>query len=254
MKISRAVLIYFSPTGGTKRVAELFGQRLGIETEKMDITSGEPERNFAADELAVFAFPVYGGRIPAPIHERMKNINGCDTPAVMLAVYGNRAVDDAGLEMSDAAEKQGFRTVAAAEFVAPHSVCRSYGSGRPDEKDLGIMDEFVSKLLKKLEGDSICGVEIPGSRPYVDYNGIPIKPSVKKNLCSSCGRCAAHCPSGAIDPQCPQKTDKAKCISCMGCISVCPTGARHISPVFKLAGKLSLKKICSGRKEPRYFI
>ena len=254
MKITKAVLVYFSPTGGTKRVAQLLGGRLGLELEELDITAGKPERSFSPDELAVFAVPVYGGRIPAPVHERMKNIEGSGTPAAVLAVYGNRAVDDAGLEMADAAEKKGFRCIAGAEFITRHSVDTSYGSGRPDESDLKIMDEFAAKLTEKLSQDEPETVKLPGARPYKDYGGIPIKPGVKKKLCTGCGKCAQHCPAGAIDPKEPFRTDKAACISCMGCISVCPSGARYICAPFRFAGKMSLKKLCSDRQEPKYYI
>lgn len=80
MDIKKAVLMYFSPTGGTKKAAELLGERLGMETETLDITAGAPERRFMPGELAVFAFPVYGGRIPAPMYERLKTLRGWAPP------------------------------------------------------------------------------------------------------------------------------------------------------------------------------
>lgn len=254
MKIKKAVLVYFSPTGGTKHIAELLGRSLGMETEELDITEGKPQRSFSSDELAVFAMPVYGGRIPAPVHERMAELEGNNTPAVIVSVYGNRAVDDAGLEMADAARKKNFYCIGGGEFITRHSVDTSYGSGRPDEDDLAVMDEFAEKLRTKLEAEQPAEVKLPGNRPYVNYGGIPIKPSVRKSLCAGCGKCASHCPTGAIDIKHPQKTDKSKCISCMGCISVCPSGARHISALFRFAGKRSLKNTCSERQNPTYYI
>lgn len=255
MDIKKAVLMYFSPTGGTKKAAELLGERLGMETETLDITAGAPERRFMPGELAVFAFPVYGGRIPAPMYERLKTLRGLGTPAVLLAVYGNRAVEDALLEMEDAARLSGFIAIAAAEVIAPHSIVPQFGAGRPDGRDLRFMDNFAFVLRDRLITlISPEPVTLPGGRPYRDYKGVPMKPAVSAAKCFACGACFAHCPAGAIPRGRPQKTDKERCISCMGCISVCPSGARPPSRPMKLAAQMSLKKVCAERKEPKYYI
>ncbi len=255
MKISKAVLVCFSPTGGTRNAGRLAAARLGVPVEEVDVTANCPERSFASDELAVFAFPVYGGRIPAPMIGNLQKLKADGTPAVMLASFGNRAVDDAYLEMSDTAEKLGFVTVAGAEFVEPHSVDKSYGAGRPDYKDIEIMDEFIQKLKEKLEAaDRPEHFELPGNRPYREYNGIPIKPKYKAKKCVSCGACFSHCPTGAIDKSKPEEFDSEKCISCMGCVSVCQKGARYIPLLMRFTGKMFLKKACSERQEPKYYI
>lgn len=255
MKISKAVLVCFSPTGGTRNAGRLVAARLGVPVEEVDVTANCPERSCASDELTIFAFPVYGGRIPAPMAENVKNIHGNGTPALMLAVFGNRAVDDAYAEMSDIAEKQGFISVAGAEFIAPHSVDKSYGAGRPDYRDIEIMDEFARKLKEKLEAMEVPQhLELPGNRPYRDYNGIPVKPKYKAKKCLHCNACFSHCPTGAIDISRPDEIDSEKCISCMGCVSVCKKGARYVPLLMRFAGKMFLKKACSERQEPKYYI
>jgi uncharacterized Fe-S center protein len=52
-----------------------------------------------------------------------------------------------------------------------------------------------------------------------------IVPQVKKEKCTSCGRCAANCPAGAIKIEGYAVIDPAKCIGCGSCIVVCPTHA-----------------------------
>ena len=255
MNIKKAILIYFSPTGGVRRSARLLGARLGMVTEELDITAGAPERRFGREELAVFAFPVYGGRIPAPMYERLKTLRGFQTPAVLLAVYGNRAVEDALLEMKDEINRAGFVSVAAAELIAPHSLCPAFGSGRPDERDLRKIDKFGFALRDRLVLMlSPEPVSLPGNRPYRNYKGVPMKPSIARKKCSGCGACAAHCPVGAISLTSPEKTDKKRCISCMGCASVCPTGARSLSKRMRALAEINLKKVCSVRREPRFYL
>ena len=50
-------------------------------------------KTFSADDCLLVFFPVYGGRVPGPCLARMRALRGTDTPAVLVAVFGNRAVD-----------------------------------------------------------------------------------------------------------------------------------------------------------------
>ena len=168
----------------------------------------------------------------------------------MVAVYGNRAVDDALIEMSDLARRQGFRTVGGCEMIAPHSLDRSIGAGRPDDGDAAKLKGFLKELMAK---ESFTTVAMPGSHDYKKYDGLPFHP-VSGKECSGCGTCAQECPTGAIDPGDPMRPDPAKCISCMRCISVCPFEVRHLPRAMKLAAAASLKVMCAGRKEPKFYI
>ena len=127
-------IFYFSPCGGTKAVADIISKELG-DAPMQELTTPSMNTAIDRDTLTFFCIPVYGGRIPKPMYDRMKIITGDKTPCVPVAVYGNRAVDDALLEMSDLAAKCGFVTVAGCEIVAPHSIDPEFGAGRPDAND-----------------------------------------------------------------------------------------------------------------------
>ena len=119
---------YFSPTGGTKQVGEIFCEGLCTHVKAIDLgckgkQAGQPE-----GELAVIAAPVYGGRIPAMAVKKLEALEGNGKLAVTLAVYGTRAYEDALLELNQAAEKQGFRVAASAALVARHSIVPAVGS------------------------------------------------------------------------------------------------------------------------------
>lgn len=241
-------IFFFSPTGGTERVAQIIRREMGGEFVNMTVSAENTVCH--SDELVFFCFPVYGGRIPAPVYERMEHMSGDHTPAVLTAVFGNRAVDDALLEMSELCRPRGFVTVAGAEMVAPHSVAKQYGSGRPDSQDIAALRSFLSSL-RKLE--AVREVPMPGNKPYRAYEGIPLKPSAGRG-CTGCGLCARSCPAGAIDPTDPHKTDKAKCISCMRCVSVCPSRARKVPAPMMLAASVRMKKLCGERKEASFIL
>ena len=50
--------------------------------------------------------PVYAGRVPAFAVERLKGIKTSGVKCVIVAVYGNRAYEDALVEMQDVATER----------------------------------------------------------------------------------------------------------------------------------------------------
>jgi len=183
----------------------------------------------------------------------VRALRGADTPVTLVAVFGNRAVDDALLEMRDTLAPLGFRVVAAAEVIAPHSINTDIAIGRPDASDRARIAAFCAQLASKLAEDAPAGITVPGNKPYCDYNGLPLKPTGGLR-CISCGLCADNCPAGAIPKDAPKKVDKRKCISCMRCIQICPQTARSVPLPLRLAAAATVKKYCAGRKEPAFYI
>ena len=53
------------------------------------------------------------------MYDRMNYVHGNGAKAVLVAVYGNRAVEDALLEMSDLCLNRGFKVVGGAEIDRP---------------------------------------------------------------------------------------------------------------------------------------
>lgn len=256
MQISKTTVLYFSPTGGTKKVAQALAQALSAAEADITVSVPEEVRRFGADELVILCVPVYGGRVPTPFCDRVRALSGEQTMLVPVAVYGNRAVDDALLETQLLANRQGFVTVAAAEFIAPHSIDVQYGAGRPNAEDLSVLNDFAQKLTAKVaaaESAKAAQITAPGNQPLREYKGLPLKPTVSAS-CTGCGVCAKNCPAGAIDPKNPKKLDKNKCISCMRCIMLCPHTARKIPAPLMLAARSSLKKMCSGVHTPAVYL
>lgn len=255
MKFNYISIVYFSPTGGTERVAKLMVDGFGgANVSTLDMTvENQDYLALSENDLCVFCVPVYGGRVPSPVAERLSRVSGNGTAAALVAVFGNRAVDDALIELRDLTRARGFKTIAAAEFVAPHSLNTSFGSGRPDASDIGILNEFCRKIIEKAEADDLREINVPGSSNYRAYDGVPVKPAVSRR-CVHCCVCASNCPVGAIDFINPQLTDKSTCISCMRCVTICPSGARHIPLPAKAAVTVMLKKLCDTRKEPKTYL
>lgn len=169
-----------------------------------------------------------------------------------MAVYGNRAYDDALLEMKDLVTEMGFKVVAAVGAVAEHSIVREYGAARPDADDKAVLRQYADRILQKNASGNESSPSVPGNRPYKHPIKCPVPNA--KGKCNACGICAKNCPSGAISLKNPKKVDKNKCISCMKCVDVCPTKSRGIGKMMKFMIGLALKKPCAARKENELYL
>ena len=261
--------IVFSPTGTTRKVLQSVLRGLAPQSwSVVDLTrlpAQETARAENEDEgLALIGVPVYAGRVPTLARERMLGIDGMGRKAVLVVVYGNRAYDDALLELRDLARECGFLPVAAAAFVGEHSFStRSHpiAAGRPDQSDLALAVAFgqsVQKKLRETEGAALdeASLQVPGNFPYREgVQAAPISPETDPEKCKLCGACVEACPVDAISlTDETVMTDKMLCLRCCACTRVCPTEARAMlhERILELGRMLHEKH--AQRREPEFFL
>lgn len=236
-------LHYFSPTKGGEKIAKAIAR--GLEgDDKSDITP------------AVFVTPVYSGHMPEPAKKQFENIKAkSNQPAILVAVYGNRAFECALTDLETFVKERGYRPVAAAVFVCEHSYSTPetpIAAGRPDQADLQEAEQLGEAIkLKLLLGDlspinaaQLKDDPVPeeqakkfmeavaaakakatnqGRKPVPQYHG---------EKCTRCEACVTACPVEAIGED--LSLDSSRCIVCCACVKVCPTGARTFrSPLAK---------------------
>ena len=247
----RLVTMKFSASQTTARVVDQLCAGLRLPRKDLNLNEGV---SLGPQDCLIAAFPVFSRRLPAFFQAWMNQIQGRNTPAVAVVVYGNRAYEDALLELSDALSAAGFTVVGAAAVVAQHSIFPTVANGRPDAADFAGIAHFARALLEKgLDAAHPMISSIPGQRPYRKITALPLKPQTNSR-CLRCGRCAVVCPVQAIDPAQPHITDKARCVSCTACIHVCPAGARQFPPVLYYPAQLVFRQKMKQRRQPEWFL
>jgi len=264
--------MHFSPTGTTKKVISGIAEKISAKMiEKstvnyIDFTlpkAREDSMSFDTRDILVIGVPVYAGRVPNVLLKYLNSISSNGALAIPVVVYGNRNYDDALIELKDILESKGFYIIAAAAFIGEHAFSYTLAKGRPNEKDMDIINEFadviVLKLANGLSGDKIV---VPGRRPYRTYympkdksgNPVDIRRVTPKtsDACNNCKLCADVCPMGSIDQNDVSKL-KGICIKCGACIKKCPVQAKYFDDLEYLQHKKELETDFAERCEPELF-
>ncbi len=190
MNIQNINLIYFSPTGTTRKILNAIATGIGplsFTSVNLTLPAESPfEKDFSHDELVIIGAPVYAGRIPTAAAERIKKLKGKNTPAVLIVLYGNREFDDALLELKDLSQELGFVPLAAGAFIGEHSFATRelpIANGRPDDNDIRTAAELGKKIRKRMESLSditqMLPLTVPGNYPYREKG--PSLPDIARN-------------------------------------------------------------------------
>ena len=251
MNIEKWIIAHFSPTGGTRKVADAIAAGFHIPVMELDLTRADSSVTLDKNDALMAVLPVYAGRVPQISLERLAALKGNGQKAVAVVVYGNREYDDALLETKNALEAGGFQVIAAAAFIAEHSIVRSIAAGRPDVEDEKIARQFAADVMAKLENPA--PVVVPGNDPYRELKPSAFHPAADEN-CVQCGTCAQQCPVGAIPMDDPSETLGDVCINCMRCVQVCPQQSRALPAPFVAGATQMLSEKAAGYKKPVIFL
>lgn len=255
MKIGTIHLVYYSATFTTQRISRCIAASFNAPVVEHDITMSPLQAPIVipANELLILAMPVFGGLIPEIAAERLKDITGTDSPAIIVAVYGNRHYDNALCQMRDIATTQGFQVATAGAFIARHSIFSTIAADRPDDTDFTKAKTFAKESADIIAShDRFPRLDLPG-KPDLIFRKPPLFPTAD-DTCTACGTCTDTCPYQAIPADNPQSTNSERCMACGRCIVVCPCGSRNFRGEGYAAGVARFEANFATRREPELFL
>lgn len=270
---------YFSPTGGTlqvaQRLAETLSERLQARVEYHSYTLPKERETlpvFEAEDIVLWATPVYAGRIPNKTLEYVRaaltnNFTHSHFPAIALVTFGNRAYDNALAELVGLMEEGGMKPVGAAAIVTRHAFSDTLGAGRPNAEDLAALDRFAAQVVEKLStiNSQLSTIDVPGEAHPEKYytplktNNAPAgflkaKPTCDADRCTRCGKCLEMCPMGSIGAKDGIPTFDGICIKCQACRRSCPSGAIAFTDPEYLSHVAMIEHTFAAPKFPDFYI
>lgn len=256
-------ILYFSPTSGTKKIVKAIAESIDSNYEEFDITLPQNRTNsitFSSNDLVIIGMPTYAGRFPRLLHNYIDTITANNTLGVFITTYGNRDYEDALLEQYDIFTSKGFIGLGAATFITEHSSTSKLAIGRPHAEDLKTASDFGCEIIKRLKEinslSDLNSLTLPGSIPYVEKNipPMPFAPETNEK-CVTCGICAKHCPTSAIDFSDCRTIDISKCIKCNSCVKRCPLTAKVMtSEPYKNMQNMLITNFAHNEKSPEIFL
>jgi len=258
-EIKSVRLIYFSGTGGTKRIAEAFekelkGRGLAVMVKNLGESLQEKKDAFSEQEmkeidLNILVFPVYALDAPRLVYEWIESAGESGTGreiAVFSVSGGGEMWPNKGCRNGccKALEDKGFRVVYDKMMCMPANVLIDYNDHLVmrlirviPKKVTQIVDDLLKGKVNRThfrKGFIMDWV----SRSERENSGKFVQGFEITDECTSCGWCVRNCPMQNVAISEPSSKPKFsdRCIICTRCIYGCPVHA------IKTKGPLALKK------------
>lgn len=271
MIINSAAIIYFSPTGTTKKIINSVIKGMGIVNNRLiDLTSPKVRNDVAPsieEDIVIIGVPVYATEIPNILIPFLTSLKGNNKPVVLIAVYGNISEGITLNELYSITKNSGFNVIGAGSFIGEHSFSTEetpIAKSRPNNEDLNKAEEFGRNIIKKIQKINTIrdiSLEIPQGKVPLMAKILPKNsakifakiPFADMSICSHCCICVKLCPMGAIDKD-TLAINESLCLHCYCCVKSCPKKARKIiyKPKFIVSKILTMKN--KVKKEPKTYL
>lgn len=261
----RATLVFFSPTGTTRRVLDAVAAGAGDRTPfhiDMTLPPARASPVLPAGGVPILGAPVHEGRVPPLARAAFDALPPSTGPCAVVTVFGNKMAGIALGQLQAMASAKGYTVVGAGSFIGEHSFSTGempVAAGRPDDRDLDVARRFGEVLATVVASTPVAPLDpVPGRLPGLvrllpeGAIGRAVRPPRRDGgACTACGACAAACPAGAIDPA-TLDVDARACIRCMACARACLAGARRVPGSRVL--RSFFKDAAGKRMEPRWSV
>jgi ferredoxin/flavodoxin len=254
MKKKKVFIVYFSPAGSTRHVAEVIEKQflaLGADVSSFDLAEGNSDVASAilqrmevskSKSCLFIGSPVYASHAVPPVMECIAGLKeNTGVFAVPFITWGGACSGISLYEMGKELINKKFTLLGAAKILAVHSLMWKLedplGKGHPDAGDDQMIEEFVDHINEKLheanpEGINLSDLAYQTKENHEEMEKISLqtakvylpKRRIDTELCNHCRVCSEVCPKDAVifTPY-PEFGDA--CVLCFNCMKKCPEQA-----------------------------
>lgn len=242
------MILYFSGTGNSRRVAMDLGHILGEEVAFMT-------RSTVTDSpRVVWVFPIYSWGVPPYVLEAIATAT-CNPRSVhfMVATCG----DDAGLAgriWRKAIKARGWTDAGAYTVQMPNNYVSMKGfdvdSPALTAEKLAAEPARIEEVARGIQSGAVTDDVVRGSfawiktkviYPWFMRYAMSAKPFNVNSACIGCGKCVKACPLHNVTLRGGHPVWGTDCAGCLGCYHVCPVHAINYGKATLSKGQYYLK-------------
>ncbi|MCL2111351.1 MAG: EFR1 family ferrodoxin [Clostridiales bacterium] len=232
------IMFYFSGTGNSKYIAELFCTTMGVACHSI-----EEEVDFGqlmdTEDVIGFCYPVYGSRVPRVMHEFAKrHMDSLKGKKLILFCTQMCFSGDGARAFTDIFPRGFAQVIYAEHFPMPNNVCNLLFLHLDDEKKV---EKYLARAHKRMQ--AVCDEIQRGvvkkrgfnlfSRAFGLTQGMFFPAFERRGLksvwvdedCNACLLCVTNCPMKNLEIVNGKVVAKDNCTMCYRCINKCPQKA-----------------------------
>jgi Fe-S-cluster-containing hydrogenase component 2 len=237
------LMFYFSGTGNSKYIAELFCKNINAESHPTKCYSVEDNIDFsrlmAPEDTIAFCYPVYGSRVPRIMREfASRYMEFLKDKKVIIFCTQMLFSGDGARAFTDIFPHNFFNVIYAEHFFMPNNVCNFFIVPLASERQI---KKYVIKAERKMQ--SVCRNITRGIEKKRGFNAISrilglsqgvFMPRLEREAldsvrinsdCTLCALCVSICPMNNLQCENGDIVHQSNCILCYRCINKCPQKA-----------------------------
>jgi len=232
--------LYFSGTGNTKYIAELFSQKIGARCFSI-----ESNKDFApeikANDTIAFCYPIYGSRVPRIMREFVrKYVSELRGKKIVILVTQMMFSGDGARVFTELFDTGAVDVVYAEHFNMPLNMGNTFildlwkPTDKKVQKYIKNAEAKMSRVCENIKNGIVKKRGFARGSIWLGYiQGIPwqkfenacqSKVKIHKN-CTACGICIKKCPMGNLTNPTGHVQQMNNCIICYRCVNYCPQNA-----------------------------
>jgi ferredoxin/flavodoxin len=251
MNSIKVFIVYFSPAGSTRHVAEVIEKRfmaLGAEVSSFDLANSNNDvamtmlqqmEDSEGKNCLFIGSPVYVSHAVPIVMDCISGLKESTGGfAVPFVTWGGACSGISLYEMGKGLINKRFTLLGAAKILAVHSLMWQLedplGKGHPDADDDRMVGELVNHVNQKLSEDNPKGIKLSdlayqSKEDHAEMEKISLQTAkahmpertIDAELCNQCQVCSDVCPADVVTFT-PYPEFGNDCVFCLNCLKKCP--------------------------------